>query len=74
MLNGFEIRSSNKVRVRKGKGDRGIVLAETANGERFMASTEEPAIVSDMKAACPIERRIDVQPLEKGLAFSFGVE
>jgi acetyl-CoA C-acetyltransferase len=51
---------SYTVIARRGKPDIGIVLAETGNGERFLASNVDTAITDAMKAASPVGRPVKV--------------
>ncbi len=47
---------------RRDKADIGIVLAETPAGERFLASSIEPAVTGSLQDNSPIGRTIDVTP------------
>jgi acetyl-CoA C-acetyltransferase len=57
--------------ARRDKPDIGIVLAETHAGERFLASSTEPAVTASMHTSSPIGRGIDVQSLAELQVFSF---
>jgi len=59
---------------RRGKPDIGIVLAGTPAGERFLASSTQPAVTAAMQDNSPIGRGIDVRQEEGRQVFSFRVE
>ncbi len=46
--------------TRRGKPDLGVVIAETAAGERFLASSVEPTVTDAMRESPPIGRAIAV--------------
>lgn len=52
--------TSYTVIAKRGKPDIGIVLAETASGERFLASSVDTGITGNMKAASPVGRQVSV--------------
>jgi acetyl-CoA C-acetyltransferase len=56
---------------RRNKVDLGIVLAETAAGARFLASSTEQAVTAELHATSAIGRYIDVQSKDERLVFSF---
>jgi hypothetical protein len=62
---------SYTVIARRDKPDIGIVLAETAAGERFLASSTEPAITGSMQDNSPVGRGIDVWSRDDRQVFSF---
>jgi acetyl-CoA C-acetyltransferase len=51
---------SYTVIARRDKAELGIVLAETRAGERFLASSTEPAVTGSMQDNSPVGRGIDV--------------
>jgi acetyl-CoA C-acetyltransferase len=51
--------------------DLGMVLAETDQGERLMASSTDPATTAAMDDMATIGRRISVTPAERGFNFGF---
>ena len=57
---------------RRDKEDIAIVLAETENGERFLASTTEKAITAPMQKDSPIGRAIDILEHEERQMFRYG--
>jgi acetyl-CoA C-acetyltransferase len=65
---------SYTVIARRDKPDIGIVLAETHSGQRFLASSTEPAVTSSMQDSSPIARGIDVQEQDQRNVFSFRQE
>ena len=57
--------------TRRDKADIAIVLAETDTGERFVASSTEPAITGAVASSSPIGRGISVAKQEQRLLFHF---
>jgi acetyl-CoA C-acetyltransferase len=57
--------------ARRDKDDIAVVLAETAGGERFLASNTELAVTGPMQANSPIGRDIDVHVDQDRQLFSF---
>tara|TARA_R110002049_G_scaffold134756_4_gene294289 strand:- start:260 stop:1786 length:1527 start_codon:yes stop_codon:yes gene_type:complete len=57
---------------RRDKEDIAIVLAETENGERFLASSTEKAITAPMQKDSPIGRVIDILEHEERQMFRYG--
>ena len=53
------------------QGDVAVVLAETPAGERFLASSTEPAITAWMQDASPIGREIDARLQDERPVFNF---
>lgn len=53
------------------KPDLAIVLGETDDGERFLANSDEPAIVEALKRDSPIGRRLALSPAEQSYRFQF---
>ena len=59
---------------RRDKEDIAVVLAETTAGERFVASSTEPAVTASMQDNNPIGRNIDVHQEEERRVFCFHTE
>lgn len=57
--------------TRRDKADIAIVLAETDTGERFVASSTEPAITGAVASSIPIGRSIAIVNREQRLLFHF---
>lgn len=66
--------TSYTVVSRREKADIAMVLAETAAGERVLASSTEPAITNSMHSSSPIGREIDVHEEEDRQVFSYRKE
>jgi acetyl-CoA C-acetyltransferase len=58
------------MKARKGL-DTAVVMAETANGERFMAHSQDPEITGPMSDTHPMGRHIKLTTLEERHQFSF---
>jgi len=58
---------------RRDKAAIGIILAETPAGERFLASSTEPAVTGSMQEISPIGRRIKVREEDDRKIFTFRV-
>ena len=52
------------------KNDIAVVLAQTEQGERFLARSEQPDIVAAMQQSCPIGRGIKIESIENKHMFS----
>ena len=52
------------------KNDIAVVLAQTEQGERFLARSEQPDIVVAMQQSCPIGRGIKIESIENKHLFS----
>jgi acetyl-CoA C-acetyltransferase len=65
---------SYTVVTRRDKDDIGMILAETPTGERFLASSTEPAITGAMADHSPIGRAVNVSNVDERSVFSFGSE
>jgi acetyl-CoA C-acetyltransferase len=65
---------SYTVLSRREMADIAMVLAETAAGERILASSMEPAITGSMQNGSPIGREIDVHEEEDRQVFSYRKE
>jgi len=55
----------------RGRKNVGIVLAQTDNGERFLASTIDPEAVTSMEDATPIGRKVLVSTEDERHSFTF---
>ena len=53
------------------RDDTAIILAETANGERFLASSTDTATVQQVSALSPAGRAIEVEQIEGRNHFRF---
>lgn len=53
------------------KNDVAVVLAETGSGERFLAHSAQPEVVTAIQCNCPIGRRIKINSVESRHQFSF---
>ncbi len=62
---------SYTVIARRDKADIAVVLARTGTGERFLASSTEPAVTASIHDNSPIGRAIDVHSREGRQVFSF---
>jgi acetyl-CoA C-acetyltransferase len=62
---------SYTVIAQRDNADIGIVLAATDAGQRFLASSTEPAVTGSMQDSSPIGRAIDVQEADHRKVFSF---
>lgn len=62
---------SYTVVTRRDRDDIGIILAQTPAGERFLASSTEPAITRAMAAASPVGRAVDARVADRRQVFSF---
>lgn len=63
---------SYTVITRRGKPDIGVILAETTDGQRFLASSVDENVTGDMKATSPVGRQAVV--LEGGERRQFAFE
>ena len=59
---------------RRDKADIGIILGATHSGERFLASTIEPATTLAMQNSNPIGKSVTVQMTNERPVFSFRSE
>ncbi|MDC0361426.1 hypothetical protein OAN12_00095 [Halioglobus sp.] len=59
------------VATRKEKPDLGMIIADTATGERFLATSTDPAVTKELTASNSIGRKIEVHTLEKRRGFHF---
>lgn len=65
---------SYTVIARRGKPDIGIVLSQTGNGERFLASSVDTTVTGDMKTTSPVGRRVNVVEGGKRRLFEFAAQ
>ncbi|MEM9255036.1 MAG: hypothetical protein AAGA91_06285 [Pseudomonadota bacterium] len=56
---------------RRSQPDRGVILGQTAAGQRFLAASEEPELTAAMRANDPIGRRVQVISNSDRWRFSF---
>jgi acetyl-CoA C-acetyltransferase len=55
------------------KNDLAVVMAQTAEGERFLAHNTQPEILEQIKQASPIGRLVNITSKENRHRFSFAV-
>jgi len=48
-----------------------MIIADTATGERFLATSTDPAVTKELTASNSIGRKIEAHTLEKRRGFHF---
>jgi hypothetical protein len=60
--------------ARRGKPDRGVIVAEDETGARFVASSEDPETTAALRSRDPINRRALTTMREDRLTFTLDAD